>query len=61
MVCCALITGSHDTMAYDLDMDSSIVEPDSLVPLSKLRCVRALIHKWATTQVRTASITVHSV
>ncbi|CAL8304561.1 unnamed protein product [Lota lota] len=44
------IPGSHDSMGYDLDMDSSIVEPDSLVHLSKLYCVRALIRNWATTQ-----------
>ncbi|KAJ3607866.1 hypothetical protein NHX12_024917, partial [Muraenolepis orangiensis] len=44
------IPGSHDTMGYDLDLDSSIVEPDSLVPLSNMYCVRKLIRDWATTQ-----------
>ncbi|XP_059892497.1 PI-PLC X domain-containing protein 1-like [Gadus macrocephalus] len=44
------IPGSHDTMGYDLDMESDILDPESLIPVSKLHCVRALIHKWATTQ-----------
>ncbi|KAG7257972.1 hypothetical protein CRUP_016313 [Coryphaenoides rupestris] len=44
------LPGSHDSMGYDLDMDSSIVEPDSLVPFSKMPCVRAKIRDWATTQ-----------
>lgn len=44
--------GSHDSMGYDLDMDSSIVEPDSLVPFSRLHCVRSKVYNWATTQVR---------
>ncbi|KAK0140180.1 PI-PLC X domain-containing protein 1 [Merluccius polli] len=44
------IPGSHDSMGYDLDMDSSIVEPDSLVHLGNLCCVRSIIRDWATTQ-----------
>ncbi|KAK0140181.1 PI-PLC X domain-containing protein 1 [Merluccius polli] len=44
------IPGSHDSMGYDLDMDSSIVEPDSLVHWSHLHWVRSLVRDWATTQ-----------
>ncbi|KAM4623629.1 PI-PLC X domain-containing protein 1-like [Polymixia lowei] len=32
------IPGSHDTMTYDLDINSSIIEPDQLIPLSKCAC-----------------------
>ncbi|XP_076616842.1 PI-PLC X domain-containing protein 1-like isoform X2 [Chaetodon auriga] len=32
------IPGSHDSMSYDLDINSSIVEPDRLKRLSKIYC-----------------------
>lgn len=38
-------------MSYDLDINSSIVEPDRLKWLSKIYCVRKILRKWAVTQV----------
>uniref|UniRef100_A0A8C3AVQ3 Uncharacterized protein n=1 Tax=Cyclopterus lumpus TaxID=8103 RepID=A0A8C3AVQ3_CYCLU len=45
------IPGSHDSMSYDLDINSSIIEPDRLQRLSKIYCVRKIVRKWAITQV----------
>ncbi|XP_056913085.1 PI-PLC X domain-containing protein 1-like isoform X2 [Takifugu flavidus] len=44
------IPGSHDSMSYDLDKNSSIIEPDGLKKFSKLCCVRKIVRRWATTQ-----------
>uniref|UniRef100_A0A3Q1H7U8 Phosphatidylinositol-specific phospholipase C X domain-containing protein n=1 Tax=Anabas testudineus TaxID=64144 RepID=A0A3Q1H7U8_ANATE len=44
------IPGSHDSMSYDLDSSSSIIEPDSLKKFSRLCCVRKTLLKWAATQ-----------
>ncbi|KAM9832469.1 PI-PLC X domain-containing protein 1-like [Neosynchiropus ocellatus] len=48
------LPGSHDCMSYDLDINSTILEPDSLIKFSKIRLVRKVVCKWATTQVRGA-------
>lgn len=48
-----VIPGSHDSMSYDLDTSSSIVEPDRLKILSKIYCVRKLVQRWGTTQEET--------
>ncbi|XP_068439928.1 PI-PLC X domain-containing protein 1-like [Clinocottus analis] len=47
------IPGSHDSMSYDLDIDSPIIEPDRLKILSKIYCARKIVRKWATTQEET--------
>ncbi|XP_034414803.1 PI-PLC X domain-containing protein 1-like [Cyclopterus lumpus] len=47
------IPGSHDSMSYDLDINSSIIEPDRLQRLSKIYCVRKIVRKWAITQEET--------
>uniref|UniRef100_A0A3Q3Q054 Phosphatidylinositol-specific phospholipase C X domain-containing protein n=1 Tax=Monopterus albus TaxID=43700 RepID=A0A3Q3Q054_MONAL len=47
------IPGSHDSMSYDLDISSSIVEPDHLKRFSKIYCARKIVQKWAATQVKT--------
>ncbi|XP_062330239.1 PI-PLC X domain-containing protein 1-like [Osmerus eperlanus] len=46
------IPGSHDTMCYDLDQTSPVMEPDTLVKLDQLlpSVVRPIIYRWATTQ-----------
>nr|XP_019938521.1 PREDICTED: PI-PLC X domain-containing protein 1-like isoform X1 [Paralichthys olivaceus] len=44
------IPGSHDSMTYDLDVSSSIIEPDNLKGLSKICCARRIVRKWAVTQ-----------
>nr|XP_046232814.1 PI-PLC X domain-containing protein 1-like [Scatophagus argus] len=44
------IPGSHDTMSYDLDINSYIVEPDNLKRLSKIYCARMILRRWAITQ-----------
>lgn len=44
------IPGSHDSMSYDLDINSSIVEPERVKFLSKIYCVRKIVRKWAITQ-----------
>lgn len=43
--------GSHDSMSYDLDIRSPIIEPDSLKRLSWIYCARKIVRKWAITQV----------
>ncbi|XP_067344061.1 PI-PLC X domain-containing protein 1-like [Channa argus] len=44
------IPGSHDSMSYDLDINSSIAEPDKLKKFSKIYCARKIILKWGATQ-----------
>ena len=39
-------------MTYDLDVNSSIIEPDNLKGLSKIYCARRILRRWAVTQVR---------
>ncbi|XP_029978145.1 PI-PLC X domain-containing protein 1-like [Sphaeramia orbicularis] len=43
------IPGSHDSMSYDLDINSSIIEPDILKHIG-LRSVHKIVKEWATTQ-----------
>ncbi|XP_042363196.1 PI-PLC X domain-containing protein 1-like [Plectropomus leopardus] len=50
------IPGSHDSMSYDLDINSSIVEPDRLKRLSKIYCARKIVRKWAATQEETITM-----
>ncbi|KAM7371185.1 hypothetical protein PAMP_010676 [Pampus punctatissimus] len=47
------IPGSHDSMSYDLDINSSIIEPDRLKKFSKIYCARKIVRKWAVTQEET--------
>ncbi|KAK7918560.1 hypothetical protein WMY93_009844 [Mugilogobius chulae] len=51
-----VIPGSHDSMSYDLDINSSIIEPDRLKKYSHLHCARSLVRKWARTQVMFTNI-----
>ncbi|XP_068614857.1 PI-PLC X domain-containing protein 1-like [Brachionichthys hirsutus] len=44
------IPGSHDSMSYDLDIHSSILEPDRLKKFSRIYCARKIVCKWAITQ-----------
>ncbi|XP_053744050.1 PI-PLC X domain-containing protein 1-like isoform X5 [Synchiropus splendidus] len=44
------LPGSHDCMSYDLDINSAILEPDSLTRFSKIGFLRKVVCKWATTQ-----------
>ncbi|XP_068162051.1 PI-PLC X domain-containing protein 1-like isoform X2 [Antennarius striatus] len=44
------IPGSHDSMSYDLDINSSILEPDRLKKFSRIYCARKIVLKWAITQ-----------
>uniref|UniRef100_A0A3Q3VWZ6 Phosphatidylinositol-specific phospholipase C X domain-containing protein n=1 Tax=Mola mola TaxID=94237 RepID=A0A3Q3VWZ6_MOLML len=48
-----IIPGSHDSMSYDLDVNSSIIEPERLKRFSKFCCVRKMVRKWAMTQDET--------
>lgn len=50
-VCVSFFPGSHDSMSYDLDINSAIIEPDMLKKYSRLRCVREKVMKWAMAQV----------
>ncbi|CAK6974292.1 PI-PLC X domain-containing protein 1-like [Scomber scombrus] len=45
-----IIPGSHDSMSYDLDINSSVIEPDGLKKISKIYCARKIVRKWAVTQ-----------
>ncbi|XP_055085659.1 PI-PLC X domain-containing protein 1-like [Periophthalmus magnuspinnatus] len=45
-----VIPGSHDSMTYDLDINSPIIEPDMLKKYSNLRCVRSIMRNWGRTQ-----------
>lgn len=47
------IPGSHDSMSYDLDINSSIIEPDRLKIFRKICCARRIVRTWATTQEET--------
>nr|XP_020505974.1 PI-PLC X domain-containing protein 1-like [Labrus bergylta] len=47
------IPGSHDSMSYDLDINSSILEPARLKILSKICCARRTVNRWAVTQEET--------
>uniref|UniRef100_A0A673AM66 Phosphatidylinositol-specific phospholipase C X domain-containing protein n=1 Tax=Sphaeramia orbicularis TaxID=375764 RepID=A0A673AM66_9TELE len=42
--------GSHDTMSYDLDINSAIIGPTILTKFGKIRWVRKIVKKWGTTQ-----------
>lgn len=46
------IPGSHDTMCYDLDKDSPVMEPETVIKLDKLLpyIVKPIVFRWATTQ-----------
>ncbi|XP_056314942.1 PI-PLC X domain-containing protein 1-like isoform X2 [Danio aesculapii] len=46
------IPGSHDAMAYSLDMDSQVLEPDFLKTMDCIfcGCLRCIIKKWSITQ-----------
>uniref|UniRef100_A0A3B4ARE9 Phosphatidylinositol-specific phospholipase C X domain-containing protein n=1 Tax=Periophthalmus magnuspinnatus TaxID=409849 RepID=A0A3B4ARE9_9GOBI len=39
-----------DSMTYDLDINSPIIEPDMLKKYSNLRCVRSIMRNWGRTQ-----------
>ncbi|XP_060884039.1 PI-PLC X domain-containing protein 2-like [Labrus mixtus] len=47
------IPGSHDSMSYDLDINSSILEPARLKILSQICCARLIENRWAVTQEET--------
>ncbi|XP_030255566.1 PI-PLC X domain-containing protein 1-like isoform X2 [Sparus aurata] len=47
------IPGSHDSMSYDLDINSCIIEPDLLRRFSKIYCARKTVRRWALTQEET--------
>ncbi|XP_074519928.1 PI-PLC X domain-containing protein 1-like [Halichoeres trimaculatus] len=47
------IPGSHDSMSYNLDINSSIVEPERVKRFSKIYCVRKIVRRWAVTQEET--------
>uniref|UniRef100_A0A672T107 Phosphatidylinositol-specific phospholipase C X domain-containing protein n=1 Tax=Sinocyclocheilus grahami TaxID=75366 RepID=A0A672T107_SINGR len=49
------IPGSHDAMAYSLDMDSSVLEPKKTKALDKMFSIflSPIVKKWGTTQVIT--------
>nr|XP_001923476.1 PI-PLC X domain-containing protein 1-like [Danio rerio] len=51
------IPGSHDAMAYSLDMDSPVLEPDSLKPMDNMfsAFLRPIVKKWGTAQDKTIS------
>ncbi|MED6290029.1 hypothetical protein CHARACLAT_008898 [Characodon lateralis] len=44
------IPGSHDSMSYDLDVNSRIIEPNGLKRFSRIYCLRKIVHTWASTQ-----------
>lgn len=49
-----LVLGSHDAMAYSLDMDSSVLEPKKIKALDKMfsTFIRPIVKKWGTAQVK---------
>lgn len=51
------IPGSHDAMAYSLDVDSSVLEPKKLKSLDKMfsTFLRPIVKKWGTAQEKTIS------
>uniref|UniRef100_A0A8C6MEN7 Uncharacterized protein n=1 Tax=Nothobranchius furzeri TaxID=105023 RepID=A0A8C6MEN7_NOTFU len=52
------IPGSHDSMSYDLDINSSIIKPEVLRRFSRICFVRRIVRRWAMTQVREGLILV---
>lgn len=44
------IPGSHDSMSYDLDINSSIMEPERVKIFNMIYCARKIVRRWATTQ-----------
>lgn len=48
---CNSFLGSHDSMSYDLDINSKIIEPDRLKRLSRIYCIRSTVRTWGATQV----------
>ncbi|XP_021172938.2 PI-PLC X domain-containing protein 1 [Fundulus heteroclitus] len=44
------IPGSHDSMSYDLDVHSRIIEPKRLIRFSRIYCLRKVVQIWAATQ-----------
>ncbi|KAF7204884.1 PI-PLC X domain-containing protein 1 [Nothobranchius furzeri] len=44
------IPGSHDSMSYDLDINSSIIKPEVLRRFSRICFVRRIVRRWAMTQ-----------
>ncbi|XP_073808832.1 PI-PLC X domain-containing protein 1-like isoform X1 [Danio rerio] len=51
-LCYIAIPGSHDAMAYSLDMDSPLLEPDSLITMDLIccGCCRSIVKNWSITQ-----------
>ncbi|KAK2888893.1 hypothetical protein Q8A67_014268 [Cirrhinus molitorella] len=51
------IPGSHNAMAYSLDMDSSVLEPKKLKALDKMfsTFLRPIVKKWGTAQEKNIS------
>lgn len=51
------IPGSHDALAYSLDMDSPVLEPDSLKTMDNMfsAFLRPIVKKWGTAQDKTVS------
>ncbi|NP_958491.1 PI-PLC X domain-containing protein 1-like [Danio rerio] len=56
-LCYIAIPGSHDAMAYSLDMDSPLLEPDSLITMDLIccGCCRSIVKNWSITQDKTIS------
>nr|XP_024655477.1 PI-PLC X domain-containing protein 1-like [Maylandia zebra] len=44
------IPGSHDSVSYDLDASSAIIEPDNLKRFSWIYCLRRIVRTWGMTQ-----------
>lgn len=51
---CFFASGSHNAMAYSLDVDSSVLEPKKLKSLDKMfsTFLRPIVKKWGTAQVK---------
>lgn len=52
---CVSFVGSHDSLSYDLDVSSAIIEPDNLKRFSWIYCLRRIVRTWGMTQVRGVS------
>uniref|UniRef100_A0A8C1K066 Zgc:64065 n=1 Tax=Cyprinus carpio TaxID=7962 RepID=A0A8C1K066_CYPCA len=52
-----LVLGSHDAMAYSLDMDSSVLEPNNIKAFDSWLStpIRPIVKKWSTTQEKNIS------
>lgn len=50
---CLFVSGSHNAMAYSLDVDSSVLEPKKLKSLDQMfsSVLRPIVKKWGTVQV----------